>query len=62
MRAQKASPTGPAKVNPGDEVPPGTAQSGETVCPTCGGSGCLGEDKCPSCAGTGIVVALVGDA
>jgi DnaJ-class molecular chaperone len=62
MRRQKASPAGPAKVNPGDEVRPGTVQSGETVCPACGGSGRLGEDKCPSCAGTGIIVALVGDA
>jgi DnaJ-class molecular chaperone len=52
----------PAKINPGDEVAPGTAQSGEDVCPSCGGSGHQGEAKCPACAGTGIIIAVIGDA
>jgi DnaJ-class molecular chaperone len=52
----------PAKVNPGDEAAPGTAQSGEDVCPSCGGSGRHGDAKCPACAGTGIIIAVVGDA
>ena len=26
-------------MNPGDEVPPGTAYSGEDLCPECSGSG-----------------------
>lgn len=62
MTAQKTTPTGPTKVNPGDEVPTGTAQSAESVCPACGGTGRAGKGKCRSCAGTGIIVALVGDA
>jgi DnaJ-class molecular chaperone len=50
-------------LNPGDEVAPGTEQSGEAVCPTCSGSGRLDDDApCPDCGGTGKVVALVGDA
>ena len=57
-----ASADRPAKVNPGDEADPGTPQSGEDVCPDCGGSGRQGVSKCPSCGGTGIIIALVGDA
>jgi len=52
----------PAKVNPGDESAPGTKQSGQDICPACGGSGRQGGGKCPSCGGTGIAIALVGDA
>ena len=49
-------------MNPGDEVPPGTAQSGEAPCPRCGGDGRLDDGDCPDCGGTGKVIALVGDA
>lgn len=47
---------------PGDEVAPGTAQSGENLCPHCRGTGRHGDEKCPECAGTGRVTTLVGDA
>jgi len=46
----------------GDEVPPGTAQSGENLCRTCKGSGRLAGRPCPDCDGTGKVTTLVGDA
>jgi hypothetical protein len=55
-------PEPPAKLNPGDEAKPGEPQSGEDVCPACGGSGRQNGSKCPSCGGTGIVIAVVGDA
>ena len=47
---------------PGDEVRPGSAQSGENLCQHCGGSGRHGDEKCPVCEGTGRVTTLVGDA
>jgi DnaJ-class molecular chaperone len=49
-------------LNPGDEVAPGTPQSGDDVCPTCHGAGKLAEAPCPDCGGTGHVTVLVGDA
>lgn len=52
-----------APARPGDEVPPGTPQSGENACPACGGTGRTANgEACPDCAGTGIVTTLVGDA
>ncbi|WP_207456613.1 hypothetical protein [Azospirillum sp. SYSU D00513] len=47
---------------PGDESSPGSAQTGENVCPDCGGSGRLNAAPCPTCDGTGRIVAIVGDA
>ncbi len=47
---------------PGDEVKPGTGQSGENVCPTCSGKGQVDNKPCPDCGGTGTVTTLVGDA
>jgi DnaJ-class molecular chaperone len=46
----------------GDEVPPGTEQSGEAICPRCQGSGRVDAGRCPDCRGTGTITALVGDA
>ncbi|HEX2726126.1 MAG TPA: hypothetical protein VHN20_09930 [Beijerinckiaceae bacterium] len=46
---------------PGDEVPPGTPQSGEANCRRCHGSGVEAE-PCPDCGGSGMVVVLVADA
>jgi len=44
----------PAK--PGDQVPPGTPESGENLCFKCGGSGKIeGGGDCPECLGTGKV-------
>ena len=49
--------------NPGDEVSPGTPQSGEAICPACAGSGRIdGKGECSNCGGTGKVTQLVGDA
>lgn len=47
---------------PGDEVPPGTPQSAEGLCPRCDGSGRLDDAPCPDCNGTGQVTVLIGDA
>jgi DnaJ-class molecular chaperone len=51
-----------AKDKPGDEVAPGTPQSGEAPCPACGGKGQVEGRPCGSCGGTGTITALVGDA
>jgi DnaJ-class molecular chaperone len=45
---------------PGDE--PGTTQTGEVPCPSCGGSGRIGDRACRDCEGTGLVRQIVGDA
>jgi len=47
---------------PGDEVAPGSEQSGENVCRRCSGTGKVDEQRCPECQGSGKVVTLVGDA
>jgi len=47
---------------PGDEVAPGTPQSGDNVCRACGGSGEQAGAPCPDCGGGGTVTTLVGDA
>ncbi|NNM72054.1 hypothetical protein [Enterovirga aerilata] len=47
---------------PGDEVAPGTGQSGENLCPRCSGTGKVGGEPCPDCDGSGKVTTLVGDA
>lgn len=49
-------------LNPGDEVKPGTGQSGEHVCPRCSGTGRQDQGPCPDCGGSGKIIALVGDA
>lgn len=51
-----------ATKRPGDEVAPGTPQSGDAPCRTCGGRGQTGGKACPDCGGTGRVTVLVGDA
>lgn len=63
MPSDDDTPNKPAAVNPGDEVPPGTPQSGQDVCPVCVGRGKVGADRsCEHCGGTGFVTRLVGDA
>lgn len=57
------SPTEPAApMAPGDEAPPGSAATGETVCPECGGTGRIGTQACANCAGTGQVTVGIGGA
>lgn len=51
------------QMNPGDEVPPGSAQSGEAICPECHGTGKIeGDQACESCGGSGKITQLIGDA
>jgi hypothetical protein len=57
---QAADPRPP--MSPGDQAPPGTPGAGETVCPSCGGSGRLGGGTCPECEGTGKVTVGIGGA
>lgn len=47
---------------PGDEAEPGTPQTGEGVCPVCGGEGMVAGRPCANCRGTGKIVVNVGDA
>lgn len=59
-------PAGAATTPPlhrGDEAPPGTPGSGETICRRCGGGGTLaGGTACPDCGGSGKTVAAIGGA
>ena len=47
---------------PGDEDAPGAKQTGENVCPACGGTGRLDGRPCADCGGSGRTIAIVGDA
>ena len=58
----RAMPTDLNKKNPGDEVAPGTKQTGKLPCERCGGTGQLDGESCAQCGGTGDVVVNVGDA
>lgn len=51
-----------APMSPGDEAPAGTPGTGETVCPSCGGSGRSASGDCPVCQGTGKVTVGIGGA
>jgi len=55
-------PDDPRSQKPGDEVPPGTPQSGENLCRRCAGTGQLEGRPCSDCGGSGVVTTLVGDA
>jgi hypothetical protein len=60
--AAEVSPE-PDSINPGDETPPGSEQSGEGLCPTCSGTGMLNSDaQCPDCGGAGRIMQIIGDA
>lgn len=52
----------PAPMRRGDQAPAGTPGTGETVCPSCGGSGLRAGGSCPECAGTGRVTVGIGGA
>ena len=57
------STTGGADMNPGDEAPPGSTQTGENVCDQCAGKGRQADGRrCENCGGTGKVITIVGDA
>ena len=55
--------TAGADMNSCDQAPPVSAQTGENVCPKCGGKGKQANGAtCENCGGTGKVIELVGDA
>jgi len=59
----RAGGTGSAaqpKLEPGDEAEPGTAGTGENLCPECQGSGLVANAPCRNCGGTGIVIEGIG--
>jgi len=48
--------------NPGDEAPPGTAGTGEAICPECSGTGRRDAAPCENCGGSGKIIQGVGGA
>jgi RecJ-like exonuclease len=62
-RGKASSATSGGDMNPGDQAPPGSPQTGEAPCRECKGKGTLADGKrCDNCGGTGKVIELVGDA
>lgn len=47
-------------LNPGDEAAPGTAGTGEDLCPVCHGTGRENNASCGNCGGTGKIVRAIG--
>jgi len=45
---------------PGDEAAPGTAGTGEDVCPDCNGTGRIDGRRCETCDGSGKVIEGIG--
>jgi hypothetical protein len=63
MSAPQPPPAPRNDIRPGDEAPPGTPGTGETVCRRCGGSGRIENgNTCPDCQGSGHVTAGIGGA
>jgi Archaea-specific RecJ-like exonuclease, contains DnaJ-type Zn finger domain len=54
--------TDAARMNPGDQAPPGTPGTGEAMCRECRGTGRLEVRPCPNCGGTGRVIEGIGGA
>lgn len=53
-------PTDP-ETRPGDQAAAGTPNTGENLCPTCGGSGRAEDgEPCETCSGTGRVIEGIG--
>jgi hypothetical protein len=53
-------PIASSQWSPGDEAPPGTAGTGESICRECGGTGRLAEARCPACGGSGKIIVGLG--
>ncbi|MFC0134317.1 hypothetical protein [Massilia eurypsychrophila] len=49
-----------APQNPGDQAPPSTPGTGETVCDVCKGTGKVDGKECENCGGTGKVIEGIG--
>lgn len=50
------------RIAPGDMAPPGTAGTGENICPVCNGEGSISGESCVNCEGTGKVIEGIGGA
>jgi DnaJ-class molecular chaperone len=48
--------------NPGDDASPGTAATGEDICPQCHGSGSVNGARCGNCGGSGRITEGIGGA
>ena len=60
--SREPTPAGGPERNPGDEATPGASQTGDQICPSCGGSGRREDRACTGCGGSGRVTVIVGDA
>ena len=49
-----------ADMKPGDEAAPGTAGTGDDLCPVCHGTGKRDGCKCADCDGTGVITRAIG--
>ena len=57
---QRAASAAGGEMNPGDQAPPGTPGTGETICSACGGSGRLDAGvECPDCGGSGRIIQAI---
>ncbi len=62
-KAVTGSQVSPPKApNPGDEAAPGTAGTGEDICPKCHGGGTINGARCANCGGTGKITEGIGGA
>jgi len=59
-KQQGGAPAPGASERPGDQAYPGTAGTGENVCPECSGTGKVNGHPCDQCRGTGKVVTGIG--
>ncbi len=59
-RPQRVDVSRQPGMNPGDEAPPGTPDTGENLCPKCGGTGRIDGEPCRNCGGTGRVIEGIG--
>lgn len=59
-RAGDGSANGNVRPAAGDDALPGTAGTGENLCPECKGSGQVQNRPCPKCDGTGKVIEGIG--
>jgi hypothetical protein len=57
-----AEPPKEGEMNPGDQAPPGTPGTGESLCPECSGKGSIEGKRCEACGGSGKVIEGVGGA
>jgi len=59
MAGDMVSPGSNPAMHPGDALPPGAPNAGETICYKCNGSGKADGESCVQCGGTGKVIESV---